>query len=115
MKINKLKWRVSPEPQGRYRSFQTRAWPSAEYKNGAAAAYMANENSYEPAIHKNATDSVITLFVAQWVQKEGNWTFKWRSLGVRARSIKEGKELIETFLNGKMKDEVVHPDYRTTK
>lgn len=109
----KLTWRVAPEPTGRYRSFMRRAWPSAEYKNEACAAYMSHEESYEPSSHKNATDLVIKLHVAQWTQNEGGkWGFKWRILNKRAASIKEAKQIIEEFVNGSMKNSVVHPDYR---
>lgn len=109
----KLTWRVAPEPTGRYRSFERRAWPSAEYKNGACAAYMSHEESYEPSVHKNATDLVIKLHIAKWDQKEdGRWGFKWRVLNKRASSIAEAKQIVEEFLNGQAKNSAVHPDYR---
>lgn len=109
----KLTWRVAPEPTGRYRSFERRAWPSAEYKNGACAAYMSHEESYEPSVHRNATDLSIKLHVAVWGLTEGGkWGFRWRVLNKRASSIKEGKQIMEDFLNGVGKTSAVHPDYR---
>lgn len=41
-KLPKLKWRVDPAPTGPYRSFSKRAWPSADYPNGATAGYIIN-------------------------------------------------------------------------
>lgn len=109
----KLTWRVGVAPTGQYRSFERRAWPSADYKNGKAAAFMSHADSYEPSLHKDAEGLGIKLHVAVWVlQDDGHWVFKWRVLNKRATSIKEGKEIMEEFLNGQAKNSVVHPDYR---
>jgi hypothetical protein len=44
----KYKWKVSSVPTGRYRSFEKRCWPSAEYADGSFAAEIYCEDSYEP-------------------------------------------------------------------
>ena len=44
----KLKWKVDPEPTGRYRSFEGRAWPSAEYVDGRLAAFIVCSEDYRP-------------------------------------------------------------------
>lgn len=42
----KMKWKVEPEPTGRYRSFSHRGWPSATYPNGDFAGSIRCEDDY---------------------------------------------------------------------
>lgn len=114
-KIN-LKWRVEPEPTGRYASFQTRAFPSAEYPGERPAAYIKCKESYVPSTHKNATDLELELCVAQYYMGEtGHETFRWRRLVKRASSIKEAKEILAEFVNGPQRNYVVPKELRLEK
>lgn len=36
----KLKWKIGEKPTGRYRSFQQRSWPSADYEDGTYAGCL---------------------------------------------------------------------------
>lgn len=101
------KWQVSPAPEGRYRSFEKRGFPLAEYQNGATCARIRCGDSYNPSRHKDATDLDLQVWIAVW----GNGTFKWKTLKKRASSIKEAKLLVSDFLNGNQRNQVVHPDY----
>lgn len=103
----KLVWRVSPAPSGRYSSFQSRAFPSANYKNGEPAAQLICSESYQ-SFHKDATGLEIVIMVALWE----NDTFNWRKLKRSARSIAEAKERVEAFFNDEKYVDIIHPDYR---
>lgn len=65
----KLKWRVAPVPTGRYRSFEERAWPSAEYRNGDqdAAARITCEDEYKPQDVRDGNHRPLTVYVTRWV------------------------------------------------
>lgn len=67
----KLKWRVSPEPTGRYRSFDTRSWPHADYPNGDTAAMLTCSESYTADLAKggltmSGNPPVIYAYVADY-------------------------------------------------
>lgn len=109
-----LKWRVDPEPTGRYCSFQKRGFPSADYPGERPAADIRCKESYVPSLHKDATNLELELFVAQYyVGEAGNETFKWRRLKKRASSIKEAKEILAEFVNGPQRNSVVPQELRS--
>lgn len=91
----KLKWLVCPEPTGRFRSFETRGFPTADYPEGQTAARIVCSESYMPSVHKDATNLHLELHVACYE----NGTFKWRRLNKRACSIAEAKQIISHFIN----------------
>lgn len=42
----KMKWKVSPKPTGRYRSFEIRGWPYLVYEDGQLAASIHCADAY---------------------------------------------------------------------
>lgn len=60
----KIKWKVSPAHTGRYRSFETRSWPTADYPNEITAAAIYCENKYAPWRVKENNHKELTLMIA---------------------------------------------------
>jgi hypothetical protein len=107
----KLKWRVDPKPTGRYASFQTRGWPSADV-NGAAAAMLTSSESYQPRYGREDSPRdfvgdplTIGVRVADWT----NWNlgpkkdaakaaFSWRTLKLRYSNIADAKAAAQRVL-----------------
>lgn len=106
----KLKWKVGAAPTGRYRSFETRSWPSAKHDDGRPAAYLDCDLPYK----KSATtmDGVeITVRVADWSAPSNTMTgegFTWRKLKRHAVSLAEAKLLAARFLER-------HPEFTIYK
>lgn len=46
----KYKWKVDPPPVGRYRAFDRRHWPKAEYPDGQIQAFIDCEEDYRSNI-----------------------------------------------------------------
>ena len=110
MKAPKLKWSVCPAPEGRFRSFEKRGFPSADYANGHSAAKISCELSYKPD-HRTATDLELTVHVAQWyVREDGHLTFNWRRVKRMASSIAEAKDIVAKVLE--RNPGLIHPDFR---
>lgn len=101
MDLVKLKWIVAEAPSGRYRSFEKRAWPSAEYKHtDFVAAYIACADSYRPADAKTGQHSELSVYVAQWATppEPDKSPFTWRRLKARFATLDEAKAAAEKFL-----------------
>ena len=111
MKAPKLKWSVCPAPTGRFRSFEKRGFPFADYENGRPAAKIECDKSYIPE-HRTATDLSLTVYVAEWYVREDDdvLTFKWRRVKKTASSIAEAKEIAAIVLE--RNPSLVHPDVR---
>lgn len=90
----RLVWSVAPAPTGRYRSFERRGWPSAEYSDGNMAATLYCDNDYAPLDVKTGNHSEITIRVADHSQTP----WQWRTLKARGRTLKEAKEYAKYFL-----------------
>lgn len=79
-----IKWRVDPPAVGRYRSFERRAWPSADYANGDIAITLHSEDEYIPSKVKTGEHAPITVRVADWgipAEERGKrGAFVWRKL-----------------------------------
>lgn len=104
----KIKWRVSPAPTGRYKSFEKRNFPYAEYENGETLADMLCGDSYVPALHKDSDDLELKLRVMDY---SGEFP-KWRTLKARPTSIKSTKELLVKFLETETGASFIHPSYK---
>jgi hypothetical protein len=92
----KLKWKVASRPTGRYASFHTRNWPSAEYPNGSPAASVQCEDDYSPArAREEAPHADLFVFVAEHFPKS-EWSvkggFKWRKLKGTFKTLAEAKD-----------------------
>lgn len=96
-----IKWKVSPAPTGRYRSFERRSWPSADYTiGGKPAAYIACEDDYRPANVREGKHAELAVMIAQWDER----TFKWRRLQQRFATLELAKSAAERFLRA-------HPEF----
>jgi len=97
----KLKWRVSPKPSGRYRGFDVRGWPDADFTDGNTAASIECSEEYYPSIAKSGEHSELTIRVAAWGydKKPGGSAFTWLTLKKRAKTLKEAKELAAAFFD----------------
>lgn len=106
-----LKWKVDSPPVGRYRSFDVRGWPSAQYtKSGKAAAHVTcqdergNAIEYHPATARDHTHPELQVFVADWSYsrspelKAKFGAFKYRRLTARPKTLEEAKALAEAAL-----------------
>ena len=91
----KIKWRVSPEPTGRYRSFENRAWPQAEYANGQPCAWILCEDEYYPPDVREGRHRPLTVRVADHSRPEG---WMWRTLKTRRTTLADAKAAVEQFL-----------------
>lgn len=100
MKLVKLKWTVAEAPSGRYRSFEKRAWPRAEYKHtDFVAAYIECEDPYRPADVKTGSHRELKVNIAQYSRHEdGRQLFVWRSLKARFATLDDAKAAAEKFL-----------------
>jgi hypothetical protein len=87
----KLKWRVAPAPTGRYRSFDKRGFPSAEYPDGRPAAMLECEESYKATFARNGGHKPVAVCVADY--SKGGGRFTWRKLLVEFASIDYAKEM----------------------
>ena len=104
-----LHWRISAAPTGKYRSFQTRAWPSADYANGSPAITLYSDSKEEK---ENLESATIMICAADWsmgrLDKAKYGSFVWRTLTKRATGLKQAKEIAAQFL-------AAHPEYAPTK
>lgn len=91
-----LKWRVDAPPVGRYRSFDRRGWPSADYPNGDIAARIECADEYIPANVRAGTHAPLTVYVAAWRQdpeeRKQKGAFGWRKLTQQFATLKEATD-----------------------
>ena len=95
----KLKWKIQPKPTGRFSSFVTRAWPSAEDETGEARSCIYPEGEGITALRytaENARCTNIALRVRVRVQskpedvaRRGPWY--WASLKKVFSNLAEAK------------------------
>lgn len=100
----KLKWRVSPAPTGRYRSFEQRDWPLGMYRNEdeSPAAHIECEDEYVPQDVRDGNHRPLTVSVAQWVDPAERGTgaaFQWRMVEVECATLAEAKALAQSVLD----------------
>lgn len=59
----KVKWKVAEVPTGRYRSFDTRGWPTASYEDGsfAGSIYCTSNEAYVPSRVKTGNHAPLKL------------------------------------------------------
>ena len=90
----KIKWHVAAIPTGRYRSFERRGWPSAEYADGRIAAWITCADDYYPPDVRAGTHAPLILRVAD----HSIQPFKWRKMIVTFRTLAEAKVGFEKLL-----------------
>lgn len=95
----KVKWRVSAEATGPYRSFERRAWPSADYADGSAAAHVMSADEYVPSLVKEGKHAPLTVRVADHSVKP----WQWRKMKGEFATLAAAKEAFDALL-------VSHPE-----
>ncbi len=91
----KLKWKVSSEPTGPYRSFQFRGWPTAEFEmNGAmwSAGFIMCEDDYRPARVKTGEHKELEVWFRDWRDNKN------KRLKARFKTLAEAKVGLLDFL-----------------
>ena len=91
----KYRWKVSPEPTGRYRSFEKRSWPTAWYANGEIAASISCDDDYRPVDAREGKHGPLTVAVAD--HSEEKW--KWRRMKQRFSTLTEARDGFAKLLN----------------
>ena len=97
----KLKWRVGTVPVGRYRSFEKRAWPSADYADGRPAAYIRCECAYHPRMVRDGSHPPLKVIIADYSNpsnKTDNCGFTWITLKSRCATLAEAKQAVIDIL-----------------
>src|SRR5574343_1066053 len=91
----KLKWKVDPIPAGRYRSFEKRGWPSAEYPDQSPAFFIKCEDEYIPHNIKTNNHKELTLMVAVYREDKG---FDWRAVKRKFTTLPEAKAFAQELI-----------------
>lgn len=93
----KIKWTVSPAPTGRYRSFFSRAWPSASFECGSYAAVLSCVDEYVPSRVRSGDHAEIKITVALHGVKPPEEGLKTVVLKRRAKTLDEAKSIVLEF------------------
>lgn len=91
----KIKWKVDPAPTGRYRSFEKRGWPRAEYDDGQLAASIICESDYIPRNVKEGKHADLKIIIYDY--SSGKRVMK--SLKLTERTLQGVKDRVKIFLN----------------
>lgn len=93
----KITWKVASEPTGRWRSFETRAWPMG-YLGSECVAYVACSDSYTPARARGEQPHrELTVRLAR--RRFGAPGFSWVVCTKRVATLAEAKQLAHDVLN----------------
>lgn len=99
----KLKWKVDPLPTGKFRSFQTRGWPSAVHAGTEhMAARIDCDDAYKPAKVKTGEHRPLRVRITEWFDPAERGTraaFEWRTLAGEFATLKEAKAAAQQALN----------------
>lgn len=88
----KIKWKVSSAPTGRYRSFDERAWPTAEYSDGTFCAYISCADEYTPERARGVNELI--MHVADHSKTE----WPWLTVKERYKTLHEAKNALKEIL-----------------
>lgn len=92
----KLKWKVGEKPTGRYRSFQNRAWPSAEYSTGDHAGHIGSVGDRSYHVSLTMTEE-LQVYVA--CRDQDKVRFTNRRLKGTFRGLDAAKAALQSFLD----------------
>ena len=90
----KYKWKVQPIPTGRYRSFEHRGFPEAEYENGETAALILCDDEYYPPDVKIGNHKPLKLRIT--VHSVIPW--KWMTVKGEFKTLKEAKNKFDELI-----------------
>lgn len=99
----KYTWKVSETPSGRFRSFQKRAWPTAETDDGSAIGWISCEDDYRPSQVKTGNHKPLTVRVRKKcetpedIEKFGG--FKWMKMVQTFKTLDEAKASFKRFVD----------------
>jgi len=99
----KYKWHVQSAPTGRYRSFERRGFPSAEYEDRNMAAFIGSVEDWEYIPSQKQYKSLELRFADHSVTP-----WKWRKLVKRFSTIQEAKDAFARFIKN-------HPEFEPKK
>jgi hypothetical protein len=97
----KLIWRVDPAPTGPYRSFATRAWPSAHDSQENPVARILCEDEYRPVNVREGRHRLLRVRVAlkpipgSVTEKKGLQGFTWRTIKGEFARLDDAKEAVQ--------------------
>lgn len=96
----KIVWKVDSKPTGRYRSFASRAWPTAYYNSPdeRAAAFLVCDDEYVPLRVREGKHSPLTIIMLHHQHPEAGNSWKRFRLKATAATLDEAKLLVEQFL-----------------
>ena len=94
----KLRWEMSSEPTGRYRSFQRRGWPTAFFQDGRYAGHILCDDDYVPRLIRECKHLPLQLVAQNYV------TGKRYRLREQFATLPQAKIGLLTFLQK-------HPDF----
>lgn len=97
----RLRWRVQDVPTGRWRSFDKRGWPTADYDNGETAAAIHCEDDYRPSQVREGKHAPLTLRIADYSKPSNpttgsGWT--WVKATKQFATLEEAKRGAERIL-----------------
>ncbi|WP_414611798.1 hypothetical protein [Stenotrophomonas muris] len=90
-----LKWRVQPAPTGRWKSFEKRGWPTADFAGtDICAARIDCDDSYNPRNAKEFLHSPLSVYVAKYNhdRSNGQGAFNWVRIKRTFSSVTEAKD-----------------------
>lgn len=93
----KLKWNVAPKPTGRFRSFEKRSWPMAEYPNGQTCAMIQCTDEYIPAQVKIGRHAPLTILIADY-EDNNHGSFSWKRVNRKCATLEEAKHITACLL-----------------
>ena len=97
----KLRWRVQEMSTGRWRSFNKRGWPSADYPNDLPAVNIHCEDAYEPRNVDEGKHAPLTVMIADYSRPSNPTTgkgFTWVKATKQFATLEEAKRGAERIL-----------------
>lgn len=91
----KVTWKVSSVPTGKWRSFEKRMWPGADYAGEEPAASLDCDDEYTPARAKSGEHGPLTLRIADH-STDPQW--KWKKVKKTVATLDEAKKLFNKVL-----------------
>jgi hypothetical protein len=96
----KLYWKVAPKPTGRYRSFESRAWPTPYYDKelNKPAAFLVCDDDYTPSLVVAGRHAPLTIIVLHHQHPDGGASWKRFRLKKTAATLDEAKKMVLEFV-----------------
>ncbi|HWV45911.1 MAG TPA: hypothetical protein VN039_07830 [Nitrospira sp.] len=98
----KLKWKVQPEPTGKYRAFEKRGWPYCEDENGRTIAFIQCDDSYSIRKAAGQDHSPLTVLIRCGAtspeERKLHGAFRWRKFKTQFSSLTLAKFHFEQFV-----------------